>query len=141
MTYYCYGQTRSQSNSSPTAFDPVIGYTVFTAGENPVEIVAGSVYGGQNEKVYQVGIVPPAFVTGSFVTGNTGYHALTQFVNVNTATYGIESFPVEALRAERLFSNNSKWIIPPFHQIIVLSAEVTSGAITFNFLGMDLIKP
>lgn len=141
MTYYCYGQIRSQTNSTPAAFDPVYGYTVFTAGENPVEIVAGSYYGGQNEKVYQIGIVPPSFTTATFIDGNTGYHSLSNFVNVNTGTYGIETYPNPALTTERLFSSSTPFIIPPHHQIIVLSSEATSGALTFNFLGMDLIKP
>ncbi len=108
MTYYCYGQTRSQTNSSPAAFDPVYGYTVFTAAEHPVEIVAGSYYGGQNDKIYQVGIVPPSFVTGSLVTGNTGYYGLSTIVNQTSGTVGIETYPNVAVMAERLFSNNDK---------------------------------
>jgi len=141
--YYCYGQIRSQNGSSPAAFDPVFGYTIFTAGEHPVEIVAGSYYGGQADKYFHLGIVPPAFTSGSVIDGNTGYNQIARILNTGSAasTPFTENLQGNVMEAERLYSSNTKWIIPPYHSVVVSSQEVTNAVFTVNLLGMDLIKP
>jgi len=141
--YYFYGQIRSQNGSSPAAFDPVFGYTVFTAAECPVEIVAGSYYGGQTDKYFHLGIVPPQFNSGDVIDGNTGYNQIARILNTGStaSTAFTENLQGNVMQPERLTSSNTKWIIPPYHSVVVSSQEATSGVFTVNLLGLDLVKP
>jgi len=141
--YYCYGQVRSQNGSSPTAFDPNFGFTIFTASECPVEIVAGSYYGGVADKYYHVGIVPPQFSSGDVIDSGSGYNQIARIINTGSAasTPFTENLQGNIMQPERLTASNTKWIVPPYHSVVVSVQEPTTGVFTVNLLGMDLVKP
>jgi len=141
--YYCYGQVRSQNGSSPAAFDPGPGYTVFTAGECPVEIVSGSYYGGVADNYYHLMTVPPSFTSGSLITGTTGASMLTRILNAGSAasTPFTENLQGNVLETERLYSTRTKWIIPPYHSVVIVTQASANAVITINLTGMDLVEP
>ena len=143
--YYCYGQTRSQKGGIPTGgADQNQAYGVFTAGENPVEIIGGTFRSGDAGEFYCLAIVPPSFpsldgnvtITG----GNQGVIVLNQSLIGGVFTAGAPG-SIYADTANKTYYP-SNWIIPPYHHVVVWPITANSAAdFPVYLLGMDLVKP
>jgi len=146
--YYCYGQVRSQKGGIPTGgSDNSKAYGVFTAGEHPVEIIAGTYRSGDANEFYTLAIVPPSFPsldgTVTIAGGNQGVIVLNSSL---AGGFGTAAAP------QSVYGNNGnlkinlsgafKWIIPPYHHVVVFPNTAASSAdFPVYLLGMDLVKP
>lgn len=143
--YYCYGQVRSQKGGIPSGgSDNSKAWGVFTAGEHPVHIIAGTYRSGDLNESYCLAIVPPSFPS---LDGNTtiagglqGVIVLHQslvggtFTATNPGNVYVE-VPTKS-------SINNNWIIPPYHHVVVFPISGTSSAdFPVYLMGMDLVKP
>jgi len=147
--YYCYGQVRSQKGGIPTGgSDNSKAYGVFTAGEHPCEIVAGTYRSGDANEKYILAIVPPSFQsldgTVTIAGGNQGVivlnHLMIGGLGTAAAPVSVYSGYTASTREPRLITPNN-WIIPPYHHVIVFPTAASSADFPVYLLGMDLIKP
>ena len=146
--YYCYGQVRSQKGGIPTGgSDNSKAYGVFTAGEHPVEIVAGTYRSGDTNETYVLAIVPPSFPsldgTVTIAGGNQGVIALNSFMigGLGTAANPISVYTSATSTTRDPTFIGSNWIIPPYHHVVVFPTAASSADFPVYLLGMDLIKP
>ena len=143
--YYCYGQVRSQKGGIPTGgSDNSKAWGVFTAGEHPVEIIAGTYRSGDANEEYCLAIVPPSFPS---LDGNTTIAGGTQGVIVLNGQLLGGLFT--AIKPGNVYQDittksqtGSRWIIPPYHHVVVFPTGATSSSdLPVYLLGMDLIEP
>lgn len=138
---YCYGQVRLGKGGIPAGgADQYKAYGVFTAAENPVEIVAGQYRSGDLNDDYTVAIVPPDFPNLSGQTtidgGNQGVVALF------TVKGGKQTATIPGPFYTGLTnSSGARYIIPPFHHVVVWCEAASTADFKVYFLGMDLVKP
>lgn len=143
--YYCYGQVRSQKGGIPTGgADQNQAYGVFTAGEHPVEIISGTFRSGDAGEFYCLAIVPPSFPSldgnTTIAGGNQGVIVLNQSLIGAVFTAGAPG-SVYADTANKTYFP-FKWIIPPYHHVVVWPVTSNSAAdFPVYLLGMDLVKP
>ena len=140
--YYCYGELRSQKGGIPVGgSDQGVSHHVFTAGENPVKIVAGTYRSGDANETYCLAIVPPGFVPGTVIAGgNQGVMVLNgQLIGgLFTAVFPGNVFQDITTKSQA----GKDWIIPPYWQVIVWPNTAVSAAdLRVYLLGMDLVKP
>lgn len=139
--YYCYGEIRSQKGGIPVGgADQHKAYGVFTAGEHPCEIIAGTVRSGDAAEFYTVAIVPPSFPSldgqTTIAGGNQGVMSLfTIRGGTFTATIPGAIYGANGTGLERPI------IIPPYHHVVAWCETASSSDFVVYFLGMDLVKP
>jgi len=139
--YYCYGQVRLGKGGIPAGgVDQHKAYGIFTAAENPVEIVGGQYRSGDLNEDYTIAIVPPDFPNLSGQTtiagGNQGVVALF------TVKGGKQTATIPGPMYSGLTNNaQGKFIIPPFHHVVVWCETASAADFKVYFLGMDLVKP
>jgi len=140
--YYCYGNIRSRLTSTSINTGLWVATTVFTAGDNPVEIRAGSYWGGDANEFWALALAPPNFVNGSIATdGDTnGIIPITQaikggiFTNVKKGTIFVPTSMDQSIIFPIIVPSNYNLIVYPV-------TSTSSAAASFNLLGQDLIKP
>ena len=143
--YYCYGEIRSQKGGIPTGgADQNQAYGVFTAGENPVEIIAGTYRSGDAGEPYCLAIVPPSFPSldgnVTIAGGNQGVIVLSQTLMGGVFTANAPGDVYADISLKAYIPRN--WIIPPYHHVVVWPTTANSAAdFPVYLLGMDLIKP
>jgi len=139
--YYCYGQLRTSKGGIPAGgSDQQVAWGVFTAGENPCEIIAGQYRSGDLNEDYTVAIVPPDFPTLDGTTlitgGNQGVMALF------TVKGGKQTSTIPGIFYSGLTNNaQGKFIIPPYHNVVVWCETASAADFKVYFMGMDLVKP
>lgn len=152
--YYCYGQIRSQAGSIPASTDTAQAYRVFTAGENPVQIVGGSYFGGDGGEAMSLYLAPPDFISdGSVDVGTDG-----QINGLVTLTNSLVGGTYNGARRGNVYQTNNRfdssvpkgyststpnfWIIPPYYQVVCATNTANNSTqVTVVLIGMDLIKP
>ena len=58
--YYCYGQVRTAKGSIAAGTDQSKLWSIFTAGENPVQLIGGSYWSGDAGEMYGLVMLPPS---------------------------------------------------------------------------------
>ena len=139
--YYCYGQVRLGKGGIPVGgSDQDKAWGVFTAAENPVEIVAGTYRSGDAGEMYTFAIVPPDFSNLSGQTtiagGDQGVVALGQ---VKGAAMTITE--PGSIYSSMVPSIQQRIIVPPFHHIVIWCSTASAADFVVYLLGMDLVKP
>lgn len=136
---YKYGQVRASKGGIPVGgSDAAYAWGVFTAAENPVEIVAGTYRSGDSGEFYTLAIVPPDFPS---LAGRTLIAGGDQGVMALGAVRGGDQTSENpgALYSANGYAIYERIIVPPFHHVVVFC--LTPSAVDFRvyFLGMDLI--
>lgn len=139
--YYCYGQVRTSKGSVGAGSDQSKLWSVFTAGENPVQLIAGSYWSGDATESYGLVMLPPSAVNGpngtQTLSGSMGAVAINfQMAGGNTATTPIALWP-----GQKTFGGTPP-IVPPFWTLYVYPIDAASTAdFQMRIMGMDLVKP
>lgn len=118
-------------------------WRVFTAGENPVQLINGSYWSGDAAESYALCLLPPTFVGSSnpngttTIAGNMGAIMLNfQMAGGNTATTPASIWP-----GLKTFGGPPP-VVPPFWSVYVFPFEAASTAdFQVRLMGMDLVKP
>lgn len=153
--YYCYGITRSQLGQIPASSDTAATFTVFTAGECPVEIIGGSYFGGDGGEAYSLYLAPPDYIgNGTLGVGTDGQN--NGLICITSALVG---GAYNGARRGNVYRQDSRfdasipkygasvptpnfWIVPPYYNVIAASNTATNTtALSVLLIGMDLIKP
>jgi hypothetical protein len=139
--YYCYGQIRTSKGSVGAGSDQSKLWSVFTAGENPVQIIGGSYWSGDAGESYGLLMLAPTSVPGpngtATLTGSMGAIALNfQMAGGNTQTTPLAIWPGQKT------AGNTPPVVPPFWSLYVYPIDGTSTAdFQVRLMGMDLVKP
>ena len=139
--YYCYGQIRTSKGSVGAGSDQSKLWSVFTAGENPVQIIAGSYWSGDAGESYGLVMLAPSSVSGpdgtATLAGSMGAVAINfQMAGGNTQTTPLAIWPGQKT------AGNTPPIVPPFWSLYVYPIDGTSTAdFQVRLMGMDLVKP
>jgi|SaaInlLV_10m_DNA_2_1039722.scaffolds.fasta_scaffold60337_1 hypothetical protein len=139
--YYCYGQLRTSKGGIPVGgSDAAYAWGVFTAGEHPCEIIAGTFRSGDSSETYTVAIVPPDFpsLDGTTLISGSNQGVMALF-HARGGVFTSEN-PGDIYSANGA-TVNTPIIVPPFHNVVVFC--LTPSAVDFKvyFMGLDLVKP
>lgn len=141
MTYYCYGQVRQAKGSIAAGSDQSKLWSVFTAAENPVQLIGGSYWSGDATESYGLVMLPPSVPAGpngtATLAGSMGAIAINfQMAGGNTATSPIPMWP-----GQKTFGGTPP-IVPPYWSLYVYPIDAASTAdFQVRIMGMDLVKP
>jgi hypothetical protein len=138
---YIYGQVRASKGGIPVGgSDAAYAWGVFTAAENPVEIVAGTYRSGDSGEFYTLAIVPPDFPS---LDGNTLIAGGDQGVMALGDVRGGGETIVNpgALYDSSQMAITQRIIVPPFHHVVTFCSTPSAADFRVYFLGMDLVKP
>jgi hypothetical protein len=141
MTGYCYGQARLSKGRVVAGTDQNILSIIFTAGENPVEILSGRYQNGDASESYALAIVPPNTVSdGDTIDANTGYTVFNKALIGGTYTALVPGDIYEGVEARVFIGRNI--VIPPWYSLIAwpITANTTNG-LEIWVQGIDLVKP
>jgi len=138
---YIYGQVRTSKGGIPVGgADAASAWGVFTAGENPVEILAGTYRSGDSGEFYTFAIVPPDFPS---LDGNTaiagGNQGVIAIGDVRGGDKTIEN--PGAFYDSNAAGVSVRVIVPPFHHIVIFCLTPSAVDFVVYFMGMDLIQP
>jgi len=144
MTAYCYGKVRLSKGGIPAAgSDNNKAWSVFHAGENPVEIISGQYRGGDASEAYALAMAPPDFLANGTTTID-GDGQGVQLLNgvLEGGTFSPEVPGDVYLNGPAKAYIGAHWIIPPYHQVIVWPLTAASANFfTVVLQGLDLVKP
>ena len=139
--YYCYGEGRTSKGVMAAGSDQSKLWSVFTAGDNPVQLIAGSYWSGDAGENYGLVMLGPSAVNGpngtQTLAGSMGAVALNfQMAGGLTATTPAAVWPGQKT------AGNTPPIVPPNWTVWVYPID---GASTADFqvriMGIDLVKP
>jgi len=141
MTYYCYGQVRTAKGAVGAGSDQSKLWSVFTAGENPVQLMGGSYWSGDAAENYGLVMIGPSAVSGpngtATLAGSMGAIAINwQMGGGNTAVQPLAIWPGQKT------AGNTPPVVPPFWTVYVYPIAAASTAdFQVRIMGMDLVKP
>ena len=139
--YYCYGQVRTAKGSIAAGTDQSKLWSIFTAGENPVQLIGGSYWSGDAGEMYGLVMLPPSVPDQpngtATLTGAMGAITLNfQMGGGQTATTPLAVWPGQKT------AGNTPPIVPPFWSVYAIPFDATSTAdFQVRLMGMDLVKP
>jgi len=140
--YYCYGEAQVHKGGIPTGgSDNSKLWIAFTAGKNPVQLIAGTYWSGDAAENYGLVMLPPGVNTSPNGTvtleGSMGAIMLNfQMAGGSTAASPSAVWPGQKTAGQ------TPPVVPPFWTVYVVPLTAASAAdFQLRLLGMELVKP